>query len=38
MRYYPRTLLLMAYEIGMFLGILSIAILYGWREVASKWQ
>lgn len=25
-------------EMGMFLGILSIGILYGWREGAFKWQ
>jgi NADH:ubiquinone oxidoreductase subunit 3 (subunit A) len=38
MRYYPRTLLLMVYEMVMFLGILLIGILYGWREGAFKWQ
>lgn len=60
-RYYPMTLLLIAFEMemmfmypwavvyvsegikaltemGMFLGILSIGILYGWREGAFKWQ
>ncbi|MGK7295748.1 MAG: NADH-quinone oxidoreductase subunit A [Candidatus Wenzhouxiangella sp. M2_3B_020] len=60
-RYYPMTLLLIAFEMemmfmypwavvyvaegmkavmemGMFLGILSVGILYGWREGAFKWQ
>ena len=60
-RYYPMTLLLIAFEMemmfmypwavvyvsegikalaemGMFLGILSIGIVYGWREGAFKWQ
>lgn len=60
-RYYPMTLLLIAFEMemmfmypwavvyvaeglkaltemGMFLGILSIGILYGWREGAFRWQ
>ena len=25
-------------EMGMFLGILSVGILYGWREGILKWQ
>ncbi|MFB6351746.1 MAG: NADH-quinone oxidoreductase subunit A [Bradymonadaceae bacterium] len=60
-RYYPMTLLLIAFEMemmfmypwavvyvrkgmmafaemGMFLGILSLGILYGWREGAFRWQ
>ncbi len=60
-RYYPMTLLLIAFEMemmfmypwavvyvaeglkaltemGMFLAILSIGIVYGWREGAFKWQ
>ncbi|MDT8408439.1 MAG: NADH-quinone oxidoreductase subunit A [Wenzhouxiangellaceae bacterium] len=60
-RYYPMTLLLIAFEMemmfmypwavvyvaegvkalvemGMFLAILSIGILYGWREGVFKWQ
>ncbi|MFD2191959.1 NADH-quinone oxidoreductase subunit A [Pistricoccus aurantiacus] len=60
-RYYPMTLLLIAFEMemmfmypwavvyvqkgmmavmemGMFLGILSVGILYGWREGVFKWQ
>lgn len=60
-RYYPMTLLLIAFEMemmfmypwavvyvaegikalaemGMFLAILSIGIIYGWREGAFKWQ
>lgn len=60
-RYYPMTLLFIAFEMemmfmypwavvyvetgpkalaemGMFLGILSIGILYGWREGVFRWQ
>jgi NADH-quinone oxidoreductase subunit A len=60
-RYYPMTLLLIAFEMemmfmypwavvyvaegmkavmemGMFLAILSVGILYGWREGVFKWQ
>lgn len=60
-RYYPMTLLLIAFEMemmfmypwavvyvaeglkaltemGMFLAILSVGIVYGWREGAFKWQ
>ncbi|MFW5925334.1 MAG: NADH-quinone oxidoreductase subunit A [Myxococcota bacterium] len=60
-RYYPMTLLFIAFEMemmfmypwavvyvqegmkalaemGMFLGILSIGILYAWREGALRWQ
>lgn len=60
-RYYPMTLLFLAFEMemmfmypwavvyvregvkalvemGMFLGILSIGILYAWREGALRWQ
>ena len=60
-RYYPMTLLLIAFEMemmfmypwavvyvqegtkalvemGMFLGILSVGILYAWREGALRWQ
>ena len=60
-RYYPMTLLFIAFEMemmfmypravvyvetgpkalaemGMFLGILSIGILYGWREAVFRWQ
>ncbi|WP_166259254.1 NADH-quinone oxidoreductase subunit A [Marinobacter salicampi] len=60
-RYYPMTLLLIAFEMemmfmypwavvyvaegmkalvemGMFLAILSVGIIYGWREGAFKWQ
>lgn len=60
-RYYPMTLLLIAFEMemmfmypwavvyvaeglkalvemGMFLAILAIGIIYGWREGAFKWQ
>ena len=60
-RYYPMTLLLLAFEMemmfmypwavvyvaqgvkalsemGMFLGILSVGILYGWREGIFRWQ
>ncbi|QEA37634.1 NADH-quinone oxidoreductase subunit A [Pistricoccus aurantiacus] len=60
-RYYPMTLLLIAFEMemmfmypwavvyvqkgltavmemGMFLTILSVGILYGWREGVFKWQ
>ncbi|MBN1238112.1 MAG: NADH-quinone oxidoreductase subunit A [Gammaproteobacteria bacterium] len=60
-RYYPMTLLLLAFEMemmfmypwavvyveqgvkalsemGMFLAILSIGILYGWREGVFRWQ
>jgi len=60
-RYYPMTLLLIAFEMemmfmypwavvyvaegvkalvemGMFLAILSIGIVYGWREGVFKWQ
>lgn len=60
-RYYPMTLLLIAFEMemmfmypwavvyvaeglkaltemGMFLAILAIGIVYGWREGAFKWQ
>ena len=61
MRYYPMTLLFIAFEMemmfmypwavvfveegvkalaemGMFLGILSVGIVYGWREGAFRWQ
>lgn len=61
LRYYPMTLLLIAFEMemmfmypwavvyvregakalgemGMFLGILGIGILYAWREGALSWQ
>ncbi len=60
-RYYPMTLLFIAFEMemmfmypwavvyvetgivalaemGMFLGILSVGILYGWREGVFRWQ
>lgn len=60
-RYYPMTLLLIAFEMemmfmypwavvfvekgatavmemGMFLAILSVGIVYGWREGVFKWQ
>jgi NADH-quinone oxidoreductase subunit A len=60
-RYYPMTLLFVAFEMemmfmypwavvfvaeglkamaemGMFLGILSVGILYGWREGVFRWQ
>ena len=60
-RYYPMTLLFIAFEMemmfmypwaavyvvegakalmemGMFLGILSVGILYGWREGIFRWQ
>ena len=60
-RYYPMTLLFIAFEMemmfmypwavvfvetglkamaemGMFLAILSVGILYGWREGAFRWQ
>jgi len=60
-RYYPMTLLLIAFEMemmfmypwavvyvaeglkalaemGMFLGILGVGILYAWREGALRWQ
>ncbi|MCB9789318.1 MAG: NADH-quinone oxidoreductase subunit A [Deltaproteobacteria bacterium] len=60
-RYYPMTLLFIAFEMemmfmypwavvyvregtkalmemGMFLGILSVGILYAWREGALRWQ
>ena len=60
-RYYPMTLLLLAFEMemmfmypwavvyveeglkaltemGMFLAILSVGILYGWREGVFRWQ
>jgi NADH-quinone oxidoreductase subunit A len=60
-RYYPMTLLFIAFEMemmfmypwavvfveegvkalaemGMFLGILSVGIVYGWREGAFRWQ
>jgi len=61
LRYYPMTLLFIAFEMemmfmypwavvyvqegvkalvemGMFLGILSLGILYAWREGALRWQ
>lgn len=61
LRYYPMTLLLIAFEMemmfmypwavvyveqgmkagmemGMFLSILGVGILYGWREGVFKWQ
>jgi NADH-quinone oxidoreductase subunit A len=61
LRYYPMTLLFIAFEMemmfmypwavvfveegvkamaemGMFLAILSVGVLYGWREGAFRWQ